>query len=641
MVRRKLLALALAVLTMVAIGVAYKIAAGPGPEGEARHFAEQAARAIAAGRVPAPLATQNERDAQKSLDTTLKGMGSLQHQVSVTDVEVIDGTNQGTVTLAHRWIIHKGKAPWTYTTTLPIVWRDDRWTAQWANSALAPDLSDTDRLAATRIPATRGGILGDDGSPLVTERKVVRIGIERSRVPDAIQAKESAARLAELTGLDPDTYATSVGGSGPQAFVEAIVYRDPSTDLESIAPRLGAIPGAVAIVDTLPLPPNTGFADPILGRVGAATAEIVTKSKGAVRAGDTVGLTGLQATQNARLAGEPGFTVQALSTTGGSPVNLFTVRATTGTPVKTTLLQAVQEAAERALRAVTPASAIVAIRPSDGHVLAAANGPGSKGYATATLGQYAPGSTFKTITSLALLRTGLNPRTPVDCTATTTVDGRIFKNYDNYSPVDLGRIPLRAAIAHSCNTGLIAARGKLGPASLADAAAAVGLTADPALGVPASLGKVPNTNGDTDLAASTIGQGRITTTPLGMATAAASIAAGRPVRPVLVTEPATPTTPTAPPKPITPAEADQVRSLMRAVVTEGSAPFLRDIPGGPVMAKTGTAEYGNDTPPRTHAWMIAIQGDLAVAVFVEDGSGGAHTAGPILEAFLRDLERTP
>jgi cell division protein FtsI/penicillin-binding protein 2 len=53
---------------------------------------------------------------------------------------------------------------------------------------------------------------------------------------------------------------------------------------------------------------------------------------------------------------------------------------------------------------------------------------------------------------------------------------------------------------------------------------------------------------------------------------------------------------------------------MRAVVTEGGAQLLNDVPGEPVLAKTGTAEFGSETPPRTHAWVVALQGDLAVAV---------------------------
>jgi cell division protein FtsI/penicillin-binding protein 2 len=74
---------------------------------------------------------------------------------------------------------------------------------------------------------------------------------------------------------------------------------------------------------------------------------------------------------------------------------------------------------------------------------------------------------------------------------------------------------------------------------------------------------------------------------------------------------------------------------MRGVVTRGSGSFLADVPGAPVLAKTGTAEFGDEEPLRTHAWMIAVHGDLAVAVFVEVGESGSGTAGPVLEAFLR------
>ena len=86
---------------------------------------------------------------------------------------------------------------------------------------------------------------------------------------------------------------------------------------------------------------------------------------------------------------------------------------------------------------------------------------------------------------------------------------------------------------------------------------------------------------------------------------------------------------------MTAAEAKQLRELFRAVVTEGSGRFLADVPGEPVSAKTGTAEFGTDDPPRTHAWMVAAQGDLAVAVFVAEGESGSQTAGPLLEQFLR------
>ena len=47
-----------------------------------------------------------------------------------------------------------------------------------------------------------------------------------------------------------------------------------------------------------------------------------------------------------------------------------------------------------------------------------------------------------------------------------------------------------------------------------------------------------------------------------------------------------------------------------------------------MIAKTGTAEFGDKPPLPTHAWMVAGRGDLAVAVFVERGESGSQTAGP-------------
>jgi glycosyltransferase involved in cell wall biosynthesis len=90
----------------------------------------------------------------------------------------------------------------------------------------------------------------------------------------------------------------------------------------------------------------------------------------------------------------------------------------------------------------------------------------------------------------------------------------------------------------------------------------------------------------------------------------------------------------APDAPLTATEAAALQDLMRAVVTDGGGRLLADAPGAPVLAKTGTAQAGSGADLHNHAWMIAAQGDLAVAVFVEDGEYGSTTAGPLLEQFL-------
>jgi cell division protein FtsI/penicillin-binding protein 2 len=75
--------------------------------------------------------------------------------------------------------------------------------------------------------------------------------------------------------------------------------------------------------------------------------------------------------------------------------------------------------------------------------------------------------------------------------------------------------------------------------------------------------------------------------------------------------------------------------MMRRVVSNGTGRQLADVPGPRVGAKTGTAEFDQGGRRLTHAWMVAGQGDLAVAVYVDVGNSGSGIAGPILEAFLR------
>jgi cell division protein FtsI/penicillin-binding protein 2 len=377
----------------------------------------------------------------------------------------------------------------------------------------------------------------------------------------------------------------------------------------------------------------------MLGVVGEATAEIVQKSKGSIQAGDQVGLSGLALRYDEQLRGSPGVTVEAVpSRDGAEPRELFVGEPQAGKALQTTIDAELQGSADEILAGVEPASAIVAIRPSTGEILALASGAGGEGADTAAASREAPGSTFKLVTALALLRSGMTPSTKVPCTETVTVDGRRFTNYSDYPGSAVGDIALREAIANSCNTAMIAERDKAPQAELAAAAAALGLGPDLDLGYPAFLGSVPTEAEGTERAASMIGQGRIEASPLAMAVVAASIANRSRVTPTLIAD--SPTKPAADAAmPLTDDEAAQLQELFRGVVTDGSGRFLADVPGVPVSAKTGTAEYGTDTPPRTHAWMIASQGDLAVAVYVADGESGSQTAGPLLEAFLRTAQR--
>ena len=107
------------------------------------------------------------------------------------------------------------------------------------------------------------------------------------------------------------------------------------------------------------------------------------------------------------------------------------------------------------------------------------------------MGRYAPGSTFKVVSSLALLRAGLDAVDAGGLPDHRVVDGKRFKNYSDYPAVGLGRIPLSTAVANSCNTAFIGERDKARQPDLADAAASLGLGVDHDLGFPAYFGSVP------------------------------------------------------------------------------------------------------------------------------------------------------
>ena len=577
-----------------------------------------------------PLAGASARDATLALTEITERMGDSTWTVAVQAVdEVADHEGEGerrAVSLEMTWDLDHTDDPWSYSTTAQLDLVDDVWQAQWSPDLLHPELGPGDQLVLHREQSERADILGAGGEVLVTERPVYRIGIDKTLV-DAADQPAAAAALAELVGVDPDRFTDRVAAAGDRAFVEAITLREEDAD-EALA-GVDGIAGARALPGTLALAPTRTFARPILGTIGVATAEIVDASDGRVQPGDTTGLSGLQRAYDEVLAGTPGVRVEIVPEEG-DPTTLHELAAEPGTPVTLTLDTATQIAAERILTDVESPSAIVAVQPSTGRVLAAASGPGGDGYSTATLGQYAPGSTFKVVSTLALLRAGHAPETAMQCPGSITVDGRQFGNYSGYPSGALGDIDLRTAFAESCNTAFIGARDAVPQSDLAAAAAALGLGGEPDLGLPAFLGSVPGEADGTEHAASMIGQGRILVSPLAMAAVAASVADGRTVVPQLLDQP-----PERPSDTLTEDEAQVLNELMRAAVETGTAAFLGDVPGEPVGAKTGTAEYGSGSPPDTHGWMIAVQGDLAVAVFVEDAESGSATAGPLLEEFLR------
>jgi cell division protein FtsI/penicillin-binding protein 2 len=97
----------------------------------------------------------------------------------------------------------------------------------------------------------------------------------------------------------------------------------------------------------------------------------------------------------------------------------------------------------------------------------------------------------------------------------------------------------------------------------------------------------------------------------------------------------------APAQPIDPNVVADLRTMMQAVVTSSIGTAVgAGLPAG-TFGKTGTAEFGTNNPPQTHAWFIGYHGDLAFAVLVVGGGVGGAVAAPIATKFLNTVGSTP
>ncbi len=627
----RVVAAVLAILVLGSAAVAAVLVSRDRAAAQADRDARAAATAFAAawqigspGSVPYASGTPDA--VQQSYAALTRGLAGARPTVIVRGLTRDGAAASGSVGV--RWAL-PGGATWSYDVPLRVLRSGDRWavqaTAATGRSLFAP-VAATSTLRLQRVPAARGQVLAAGGVPLVSERPVVDVGVQPSRLKGSAAAL--ASTLAGLLDVDAARLTTRITAAGKDSFVDVITLR--RSDYDPLSSKLKPLPGVVFRERTQSLAPTRDFARALLGSVDPVTAEQVTAGKGRFVAGDVAGTSGLQRQYDERLGGTAGVAVSEVPESG-APAALFSTDAVQGQPLTLTIDPKVQRAADTALAGSPVEAALTAVDVRTGAVLAVASSP-SSGLNRAMLGQYPPGSMFKVVSTLALLQKGLAPTDTVACPPTATVEGRAFRNYESEQ---LGPVPFSTDFAKSCNTAFVDLSSRLGDDDLTGAAASVGIGTTWALGTPAFTGSVPRTTSAVDKAAATFGQGRTLVSPLAMTVATASVARGSYAAPTLVVDPVAGAAPA--PVPLDPAAAATLRSLMRAVVTGGTGEALAAVPGPPVSAKTGTAEFGTASPPATHAWITGWQGDVAFTVFVDTGRSGGTVAGPVAARFLTAL----
>jgi cell division protein FtsI/penicillin-binding protein 2 len=608
---RALVAL-LALLTAVA---GCRLFGGDGPEEAVRAFAAAWSAGDDAG---AARLTDDPAAATALLTSTRAALSPAGLSVQVGQVRAASDT--ATASLDVRWDLGQGRV-WSYLgeAGLHRSARSDgpAWTVAWAPAVVHPRLAARQRLVLSSADAEPAPVVDRAGVPLLTATPVVSVLLDRLQTGDLPTV--TGALATALSPLEPSITAHTITDGAARtpdgrAYTVAVLRE---TDYLTVKNAIHDLPGVRFTTSDRLLAPDAGFARQVLPLVRTTFAP--------------------------QLDGVPGWSVAVVDAGGGTVATLAEEAPKPGSTAAVTLDRAIQAAAEDAVEPLTQQAMLVAIQPSTGNLLAIAqNAAADPAGALALTGRFPPGSTFKIVTALAAVeQAGLRVDTPVACPAETVIGGRPVPNAGRF---DLGTVPLRTAFARSCNTTFATIGTGLAPDGLTTAARQLGLGADFAVPALTTItGAVPAAPDPVQRAENAFGQGQVLASPLGMALVAATVAQGAPVVPQLVA--GRPTQVLAAATAPDPAALEQVRTMMRAVVTEGTATALnRPGPNGPgpnrageVRGKTGTAEITNDGS-RAHGWFVGYRGDLAFAVLVVDG-GSSEPAVAVAGRFLGAVPR--
>ena len=521
----------------------------------------------------------------------------------------------------------------TVKSTLHLVLQNGKWLVQWSPATIVPQLRTGDELSLRTSWPTRAAILGAGGTPLTMQGQAVTIGVEGARVKNAASVR-SALVTAGATAQQASS-ALAAAKAHPTYFEPVFTVSRARYDV--LEPTIYPVPGTVFQSSTALSAVTPGLTAGLVGTVGPVTAQQLSQLGAPYSAQSDVGQTGLEQADERQLAGTPGATVSVAGPDGTDIATVATLPAHPGTPVSTTIKESVQQAAEAALTGEKKSAALVAVNASTGDVLASVS-VNSGGFDQAIDGAFPPGSTFKMITSTALITHGLTPKSAASCPGTATVDGEVFHNAEGEAPVS----NLLQAFTESCNTAFIRlATGHLTAADFPAAAAMYGLGRSPQIGLAAFGGSVPEPKDAADLAATSIGQGEVLLSPLNLAMVAAAVDTGTVRAPRLLTLAggsgvASASASAGPSSQLPRAVVADLHEMMASVVARGTAAG-QGLPAG-TYAKTGTAEYGTGKTLKLDAWLVGFRGNIAFAALVVNAGGnGGPTCGPIVAKFLDGL----
>lgn len=548
------------------------------------------------------------------------------------------------------------------------------WYLQVAQAPMLAERAEQLRTREVRHLAPRGLIVDRRGRLLAGVQPEIVI----AAIPAVVKEHpEALHRASALLGVSAKKLAKRMEAGAWRPFFATPVHIGASIQAATrIAEEPDSFPGLS--VSSMPMryyPDSKTFAH-VLGYVGTPSESDVDRLKRRnLEPATFVGKVGLEFTHEAALMGVPGVEHMEVDVHNKPVRNVGQDNATPGSKLVLSIDADLQRFAQAQLEGKR--GAVVAIDPSNGEVLCIVSSPtydaglfhggiSEEDYSMlrddpakpqinrAIASAYAPGSTFKIVTTLAACLAGIDPtRQSAYCPGYYMIGRRKVRCMGRHGAIGFDR-----AFTKSCNTFFATLAVRAGEDKLREACAEVGLGHKMGIDLLGESGGVVPTmewiarwrkppvwyGGDTVNFA--IGQGEVSTTPLQMASLAALVAnRGMAYRPHLVRS-ATPPGVGASPilTPLEPAGHVQVsdevwsalHTAMGHVIEEGTGQRGR-ITGLRWGGKTGSAE--NRRNAETHSWFVGFapldRPKIAIAVLVENAGHGGEVAAPIASDVVR------
>ncbi|MDR0953322.1 MAG: penicillin-binding protein 2 [Elusimicrobiota bacterium] len=433
--------------------------------------------------------------------------------------------------------------------------------------------------------------------------------------------------------------------------------------------------GLYVVEETKRYYPNGAFLAHLLGYMGTMDNAFWRKKGNTLdyRLNSKIGKSGIEKHFEKELKGRDGGLILEVDYMGRVKQKISDAKWRAGADIFTTINYDVQKAAEDGIKkSLTGRGAVVALNPRNGAVLAMVSSPDFDPnifspysdyalalpkkipeYNLAIQGLYPPASTFKVITALAAYETGrLNPREETTCNGKIYMNGREFKCWHRHGE----HIDFMEGMAQSCDVYFYELGIKAGASHIEKMQRLFRFGRQTGIDLPGE--KSGNIYGPSKRARNktywfggdtlnlSIGQGELLLTPIQMANFAATLAnKGKIWRPYYIdhiTDYAGKNIFTEQPKLVAevklkPGAFELVNAALKGVVDNATGRGAK-VNGIDVYGKTGTAQnpHGDD-----HGWFMAFaarpgqEPDLALAVFVEFGKGGAGAAAPIAREIIK------